>query len=284
MPPNRPATLRQLDHFAGWRERPRHVEESGAQPERAVFHPLLDERAHLLQLVGGRLAIELADDARTDAPLPDEGADVDGFLQRLELRQKRAERHWRRPIGTFDQRGHPLPDIVVSGRNLKDAARRVGVNVDESRRQHLAGGVDRSRRGLVDGRRDARDGIPADGKVGTIPGAPGAIDDASVAEQQVVGRRLSGRPGRTRDGRNRRGQEHSRPAVPSSQAVRSIGHASPESLQKREEVSVTSARAHAFFSRCSTRAASSLLPCATSAWCTPKSAHPFSRLRRRSSQ
>ena len=54
----------------------------------------------------------------------------------------------------------------------------------------------------------------------------------------------------------------------------------PERCQKREEVSVTSARAHAFFSRCSTRAASSLLPCATSAWCTPKSAHPFSRLRR----
>ena len=36
--------LRELDDFAGRRERARHVEEAGAEAERAVLHALLDER------------------------------------------------------------------------------------------------------------------------------------------------------------------------------------------------------------------------------------------------
>src|SRR5438309_9611062 len=42
--------LRQLDNFCGWREGAGHVEETGAQAERAVFHSLLDQRAHPVQL------------------------------------------------------------------------------------------------------------------------------------------------------------------------------------------------------------------------------------------
>lgn len=174
--------LRELDHFAGGRERPRNIEESGAQPERAVRHPLLDEHAHLLQLVGRRLAIDFADDARADGPLSDERADIDRCLQRLEFRQERAERHGRSPIRPLDERRHALPDVVVGGRDLKDAARSVGVDVDESWRQHLAGDIDRPRRGLIDGRRDARNGVAADAKVGTVPRAAGPVDDAPVAE------------------------------------------------------------------------------------------------------
>ena len=53
---------------------------------------------------------------------------------------------------------------------------------------------------------------------------------------------------------------------------------------KRDEVSVTSALAHAFLKRASIIAASSFLPCALSACIRPNSDQPLSRLRFRSSQ
>lgn len=70
---------RQLDDFASRSKAARHVEETRVQPERAVLHPLFHERAHLLQLVGGRVPIDRTDDGRADRSLADEAADVDLF-------------------------------------------------------------------------------------------------------------------------------------------------------------------------------------------------------------
>ena len=61
MPPMRAGDLRELDDLGGRRERARHVEQPGAQAERAVLHPLAHEPAHLLDLGGGRLAVDRAD-------------------------------------------------------------------------------------------------------------------------------------------------------------------------------------------------------------------------------
>ena len=58
--------LRQLDNFCGWREGAGHVEEAGAQAERAVFHSLLNQRTHLIELFSGRFTIDVADDRRTN--------------------------------------------------------------------------------------------------------------------------------------------------------------------------------------------------------------------------
>ena len=287
IPPNWPGHLRQLDHLVGGRERPRHVE-AGRCSARTHRRSSPARRARASSAISsaspGR--IDVADDvANGCSPARRSAPKLTDFGVASSFARNGAERHWRRSRRDLRSAWSP-PGARSCRRSASERCRAracVWMSMNPGASTCPATSII-----LVAGssmrRRDACDGVPVDRHVGTIPGAPGAVDDASVAEQQVVGRRLGGRPGRTRDGRNHRSQEQSRPAVPSSQAVRSIGHASPESLQKREEVSVTSARAHAFFSRCSTRAASSLLPCATSAWCTPKSAHPFSRLRRRSSQ
>src|SRR3989441_4179687 len=50
----------QLDDFSRWRESARHVEESSAETEGAVFHALLDQRAHLIQLFARRFPIDVA--------------------------------------------------------------------------------------------------------------------------------------------------------------------------------------------------------------------------------
>ena len=47
--------------------------------------------------------------------------------------------------------------------------------------------------GRVDPRRDARDRVAAHGDVAAIPRAAGAVDDAAVADHQVVGGRLRAR-------------------------------------------------------------------------------------------
>ena len=91
--------LRQLDDLVGRRERARHVEEPGAQTEAPVRHPLLDERRASSAARLASPSVDLADDARADRPLADERADIDGFLERLELREKRRQRHGEDPSG-----------------------------------------------------------------------------------------------------------------------------------------------------------------------------------------
>jgi hypothetical protein len=87
-------------------------------------------------------------------------------------------RHRRRSVGPFHQRRHALPHVVLRRRHLEDAAARVGVRVDEPRRDHLSRRVDDARGRRVDFRRDARDGVAAHREIGAIPRAAGAVDDA----------------------------------------------------------------------------------------------------------
>ncbi len=201
--------LRQFNDLIGLGERARHVEESRAQAEAAVLHPFLDERPHLLQLVRRGLSIDLADDARADGPLADERTDIDGLLQRLEFREERRERHGRGTVGSLDERGHALPDIVVGGRDLEDAARGMRMDIDEPGRHDLPADVDGAGRGLVYGRRDASDRVTADPDVAPIPGAAGPVDDSGVAEQQIVRRDLSRWPGEIPHARRSQPREES---------------------------------------------------------------------------
>ena len=136
--------LRELDHFGGRRERAGHVEQSGAQAERAVVHPLADEPAHLAR-------------ARRRSPCGRPGRSprrarcpgrrtVPKFgvtSRRRDAVEERLDRQRRRPVRPFDDRGHALPHVVVGRRHLEDAAARMRMDVDEPGRDDLAGGVDR---------------------------------------------------------------------------------------------------------------------------------------------
>src|SRR5207245_5662114 len=85
---------------------------------------------------------------------------------------------------------HALPHVVGGGRHLEDAAPGVRVDIDEPRRDDLACGIDAARRRRVDARRDARDGVAANGEIAAVPRAAGAVDDAAVPDDEIVGRRL----------------------------------------------------------------------------------------------
>ena len=187
--------LRELDDFCGRRERARHVEQPGAQAERAVFHPLPHEAAHLVDLGGRRLAVHRTDHLRR-APSPaDERAEVRRHTSGRDALEKRLDRQRRRSVGPFHQRGDALPHVVVGGRHLEDAAARVRVDVDEPGRDDLAGGVDHARGRRLDARRDADDGVAAHRDVAEIPRAAGAVDDPAVADDEIVEGRLRARRG-----------------------------------------------------------------------------------------
>ena len=73
MPPMRAGDLRELDDFVGRRERARHVEETGAQAERAVLHALPDQPAHACSISSGVAArLIFAHHRAADRSLPDE--------------------------------------------------------------------------------------------------------------------------------------------------------------------------------------------------------------------
>jgi hypothetical protein len=61
------------------------------------------------------------------------------------------------------------------------------VDVDESRRDDLTGGIDGSRGRRVDSARDRRDLVAANADVGSIPGASRSINHPGVPDDEVVG-------------------------------------------------------------------------------------------------
>src|SRR5215471_9712035 len=93
----------QLNDFIGRRERSGHIKQTGAKSECPIFHPLLYQRSHFLELIGVRVAIRVADDRCTNGALADKTSDVYRLRQRLELFKKRFERNRRRAVWTCDE-------------------------------------------------------------------------------------------------------------------------------------------------------------------------------------
>src|SRR5690606_41755323 len=106
------------------------------------------------------------------------------------------ERQGRTAVGSFDQCRYALAHVVVRGRALEDATARMRVDVDEAGRDDLTRDVDDACRLRVDPRRDPNDLITAHRDVADIPRVARAVDDATVAEQEIVMRGSGGRRGR----------------------------------------------------------------------------------------
>ena len=193
MPPICPATLRQLDDLGGRRERARHVEEARAQAERAVFHalphqPRASARARRRSPADWRSPTTVA----ADRPLTDEAREIRRDARRRRACSRNGRSGTRRAaVRPLDERRHALPHVVVGGRHLEDAAPRMRVDVDETGRHDQAARRRSTRAaGSVIERGDAGDGVPRDRDVGAIPRAAGAVDDAAVAKDEIVGGRL----------------------------------------------------------------------------------------------
>ena len=186
--------LGELDHFRRRRERPRHVEEAGAEAEGAVFHAGADHAAHLLDLRLGRLAIHEPDHLAADRALSDEEPEVRRDARRRDPVEERLDRERRGSVGPFDERRDALAHVVVGGGYLEDAAARMRVEVDEPRRDDAAARIDDARRRRVDPRRDARNRVAAHREIASVPRAAGAVDDTCVADEEIEGgRRLRAR-------------------------------------------------------------------------------------------
>ena len=149
--------------------------------------PCAHQAAHLLELRRRRRAIDLADHLAAHRALADEAGEVRRDARGGHLGEKRRERNRRSAVRAFDERRDALPHVVVGRRHLEDAAARVRVDVDEAGRDDQPVGVDHARRLARDARRDARDGVAAHRDVAAIPGTRRAVDDAGVADDQVVG-------------------------------------------------------------------------------------------------
>ncbi len=182
--------LRELDDFARRSERTWHIEKTGAQPERAVLHRLLDKRAHTVQLACGGRAIGCPDHGRPNRSLADEASDVHRLLEQLQACQKRRERNRRAPVRALQEGRDALAHVVVSRRNAIETAPGMTVDVDEAGRDDLAADIDDARGRVPDGGCDADDRVSLDGHVGAVPGIAAAVHDPAVPQHELIRRRL----------------------------------------------------------------------------------------------
>jgi hypothetical protein len=202
---------RELDDFRRRRERAGHVEQTRAEPERAVLHALADQFAHPLELLGGCRAVDLANHRHPHRSLTDEARKVRRNACCRNFVQKRPERNGRAAVGPFDQGGHALADVIVGGGHLEDAAPGVRMDVDEPGRRDEATNLDHPGRSALNRRGDARDRIAAHGNVASVPRAPGSVDDPGAPQDEVV-RRISRL--RSRTGRRADEHQHQTPHAP----------------------------------------------------------------------
>ena len=78
--------------------------------------------------------------------MTDEAREVDRDRRVRDLLEKWSERDGRTTVGSFDDRGHALMQVIGSVRYLEDAAATVRVNVDKARRDCQAFCIDPQRR------------------------------------------------------------------------------------------------------------------------------------------
>ena len=188
---------RELDDFVGRAPAAGLVLEPRGQADRAFLQRLPHERAHARDLVRPRRPPHVvAHHAPAHGAVADEQHRVRADAGLLEQRALIGDGPRRAAVLVDDDGGDALRDEVRRRsthriRIAKAAARArpiVGmrVDVDESGRDVLAGGVDGTRGLRVRQRADRDDAAAADRDVGGEPGIAGAVEHAPVLDQQVV--------------------------------------------------------------------------------------------------
>jgi hypothetical protein len=194
----------------------------GGESERAGSHRLGDQHRHLVDLGGGGGGVTdgaVAHDPDPQCTVGDLGADIHRPGPRVERIEVLGERH---PVpghalghgdtGDVLDPFHQLhellpslgehrsePDTAVPGDDRGDAVRgrgfeqivpghlavEVGVGVDETGGDHQTGGVDLACTGAVHRAAHLHQQSVADRDVTEEPGSPGAVDDGSVADDEI---------------------------------------------------------------------------------------------------
>ena len=197
--------LAQFDHLFGGVEGVRHIDQPGGQAEGTLLHRLGDELLHLVHFGGCGGTVLISHDGSSHLPRADIGHDIgtDAFLsQEMEeaaqcgpgavhrrhhhhgIIHRRAQ-HWsRRQMLAQDFGGNALGDFAQAAAVEGQAELRMGMHVEEARRNdHACGIYDLAR---FDRRApDIDDGVALDRHIALEPGSAGAIHDLAILDQDI---------------------------------------------------------------------------------------------------
>ncbi len=159
----------------------------GRQAHGTRTHGLLDQRLHLLLLLGCGRALLVGEHHAAHVVVPDEAGQVDRQPERAELLEKLVQLGCGTAAVPRHDRRHAVEQEVVGRGVVSDLGLDVGVHVDETRRDDPSVCVDDAPGRRPRERSDGCDPARADANVRAIPGIAGAVDDAAVADDHVVG-------------------------------------------------------------------------------------------------
>jgi hypothetical protein len=113
--------------------------------------------------------------------------------------QNLGDRNWRTAIVPFHQGRDALPYVILCGRVGKNSAPRMRVDVDEPRRDHHPFRIDGAHRAFRIELADGGYSVARDPDIAVVPWAAGAVDNASVGNNQVERGLLSQQKRRDQD-------------------------------------------------------------------------------------
>ena len=181
----------------------RHVEGPGREAPRALLHAAPHERPHAVEF-GGRGGTVLAPhDLAAHRPVTDELSDVHAEAVRRQLRPLLGEIDRAAPvrIGEDRRQPHRQEGFAVAEARAREAGARVRMRVDEAGRHVQTGRIDHFVGGYVAEPSDGGDPLTADEHVRQHPRVPGAVEHASVLDEDgaLLGARRRGE-GQQKDG------------------------------------------------------------------------------------
>ncbi len=216
---------RQLDQLLGVGVDRGRVDEGGGHSDRPVLHALTHERPHLLELLGRRLDVLVAEHDPPHLGEPDVVRHVQGDAQALQVpevlrvrapadllpvdhrsgRLRLVALRRRRAALTGEIRRDALPELALGARRVgHEHEAGLAHHIDEARRDDPVPRVDHASRGPAAEVPNLGDPVAPDPDVGAKPGVSGAVDDARVRDEHVE-RPVAGGRGRARGGQHRQG-------------------------------------------------------------------------------
>ncbi len=201
--------MRESDELIGLRVDVRRIDESAGEAESAVLHSLLDENLHLAELGGCGSAIVVANYSFANLG----GADIGADVQRCALLFEPAEiavesgpinckfvmveKRLLRRDGLFilrgdgaafagDFRGNALRELAQ--RTIVEEERDFGLaeHVNEARSDDAAFRIDFSFSMGFAQIANCGEAIATYSDIGGIPGIPGAVDDVTIADDEII--------------------------------------------------------------------------------------------------
>src|SRR5688572_13222019 len=100
------------DHLVRLRIHARHINQTRRETDRSVFHSLIDESFHLLQLLRRGSAVTETHHLVSHRPMRDEGGEIDGERLPLDSPQELSDVGGRRAAVSRDQRRDAHPQEV----------------------------------------------------------------------------------------------------------------------------------------------------------------------------